>query len=210
MTTPKKIGFWEEARYYWVHSRPYTKRMRSRAGPAFIVCAAAEGITFGLGLPAWLGLPLILVPFIYALREFLIFFSADFYWEAKEKDDELGKLLSSPDLHQRFTALGLRLRGRDAEELVRLQEAMEFGTREAQRLAEEIRKYEGATEELRERKEREQQAAKAAEELARLLDQQGERLGEIIERKGRSSQWKFVIIGAVLGAAIQYLAQWIF
>jgi hypothetical protein len=163
-----------------------------------------------LGFPAWLGLPLILVAFIYIIREFLIFVSADFDWEAKKKDDELGKLLSSPDLHQRFTALGLRLRGRDAEELVRLQEAMEFGTREAQRLAEEIRNYEGVTEELRERKEKEQKAAEAAEALARLLDRQGERLADIIERKGRLGQWKFVIIGAVLGVAIQYLAQWIF
>lgn len=201
------MSFFEEIRYLWVHSRPYTKRVRSRYAIAIVGILVVTSIAQWLHFPRWLAVVLSLIPLIYMLHAFLMFFGADLNWEAREKDQKLGQLLTSPDLRERFKALRLRLHESDAEQLSRLQDAMEFGAREAQRLAEEIRKNEGITVAMRERQDKDRQSAEA---LAKLLDCQVERVAEIIERKGRKTQWILLIMGAVLGAAIQALAQWIF
>ena len=206
-TLKKKASVFDEIRYHWTHSRPYTKRVRLRFSLGIIGVVVIKVIAEELHFPHWLGLVVSSIPLIYMLREFLVWIAADFNWAAREKDAKLGKLLASPDLHQRFTALSLRLHGGDAEELSQLQDAMKYGAREAQQLAEAIRKYEGISIEIRERQNEDLQSAEA---LAKLLDGQVERVAEIIEHKGRRNQWLLLITGAILGVAVQALAQWIF
>jgi hypothetical protein len=211
MTAPKKMGFFEEIHFMWVHSRPHTKRGRSRLALGFIGFCAAAVIANQLHLPNWLGMALSVIPWIYMVRAGLIVLIGEAKWDMEEKNKKLDKLLTSPDLNQRFTALGHRLRGSDVEELSQLQDAMEFGAREAQRLAEEMTKYEDITIALRERQDEDR---RSAESIAELLDCQVDRVAGMIERKGRPNQWFFLIVGAILGAilavAFQALIQWIF
>jgi hypothetical protein len=203
----KKMNSVEEIQYMWVHSRPHTKHARSRFALGLIGFVGAEVISSNLHLPSWSGMILSAIPLIYMFRACLIALIGEVKWDMKEKDERLNKLLASPDLNQRFTALGHRLRGSDAEELSRLQDAMEFGAREAQRLADEIMKYEDVTIALRERQDEDRRSAKA---LSELLDCQVERVAGMIERKGRPNQWLLLLIGAVLGAVLQALILWIF
>jgi hypothetical protein len=65
---------------------------------------------------------------------------------------------------------------------------MEYGKHEARRLAKDIEERRSKINDLRDQLEREQRTA---------------------ERKSRRSQWTFLIIGAFMGVALQYLAQWI-
>jgi septal ring factor EnvC (AmiA/AmiB activator) len=139
--------------------------------------------------------------------ECLRYLSEDISWEAQQRDEKLSRLLTSPDVHQRFSALRLRLRESDAEELSRLQDAMESGAREAQRLAKEIERYESTTTAIREQQCRDRQSAEA---LAKILECGGERLAKIIESKGRVNQWLTLIIGAILGVIFQMIAERVF
>jgi len=203
----KRLGFFEEIQYYWVHSRPHTKRVRTRMGLVYLCFGAIRVSDYELHSLEWLWLTLSIPVVIYAVYSFLRYLCEDIGWEARQKDEQLSKLLTSSDLHQRFSALRLRLRGGDAEELSRLQDAMESGAREAQRLANEIEKYESATVAIREQQARDRQSAEA---LAKLLNFQGERLAEIIERKSRAKQWLLLVVGAIVGVIFQAIAQWVF
>lgn len=209
MTTvrKKKPSLFEEIRYHWVHSRPHTKRARLRYALGLLCLGALDASLNEPRFPHWLGVTLSVIVVVYLVYVGLRYMGESIIWEEQQKDEKLSKLLTSPDLPQRFSALRLRLRGNDAEELIRLQDAMESGAREAQRLADEIEKYESATTAIREQQVRDRQSAEA---LAKLLDCQGERLAEIIERKSRMNQWLLLVIGAILGVAFQALAQWIF
>lgn len=206
-TVGKRLGPFGEIHYYWAHSRPHTKRARFRYALGLLCLVTLAAGIHELHFLRWFGLALSLIVLVYLAYVGLRYVGEDISWEARQKDDMLSKLLTGPDLNQRFSALRLRLRGSDAEELRRLQDAMESGGREAQRLANEIEKYESATTAIREQQVRDRQSAEA---LAKLLDCQGEQLAKIIERKGRMNQWLLLVMGAILGVAVQALAQWVF
>ena len=196
-----------EIRYMWTHSQPHTKRIRRVFGILLLAAAPASFAEKLPHFPHWLRLIISIFVGIWLIYELLRFLGADIMRETREKDEKLSKLLESPDLDQRFSALSLQLRSDDAEQLSKLQEAMKFGAQEAKRLADQIREYEGTSSDLL---RQQQEYQHTAEILADLLDSEVDRVAEIIERKGRISQWTLIIVGAILGVILQGLAQWIF
>jgi len=185
--------------------------MHVRVKPEYAVAIIGLCVTLSiavlihvLGFPHWLTVTIMIFLTVVTL---MLFGLTGLASDQLEREAKLGELLTSPDLHQRFSALSLRLNADEAKQLSDLQEAMRVGAREAQRLAMEIKKYEDAASQLRELKDDEQQTADA---VAQLLKARADRLAEIIERKGRRSQWFYLIVGAILGVAVQALAQWIF
>jgi hypothetical protein len=199
-----------EIRYMWRHSQPHTKRMRRVMGMTLLAAAPASFAKNLPHLPHWLSLTISIISIfvcIWLIYELLRFLGAEFMREMMEKDEKLSKLLDSPDLDQRFSALSLQLRSDGAEQLSKLQEAMKFGAREAKRLADQIRESEGTSSDLL---RQQQEYQHSAETLADLLDSEVGRVAEIIERKGRISQWTLIVVGAILGVILQGLAQWIF
>lgn len=128
-------------------------------------------------------------------------------YDQLEKQAKLEKLLTSPDVEEKFTALSVRLTAKDAAQLKELQEAMKVGQRRALELAKEIEARRAKYQEIIGQEGREQETAEA---VSALLETEVIKVAEILERRNRPSQWLFLILGAVLGVAIQALAQWIF
>lgn len=124
--------------------------------------------------------------------------------EAMEREAAFEQLLSSPDLEDKFKALSLRLNASDAGQLRVLQSAMEFAAQQARDLAAEIEKHKSTSKSLQEQREREWRAAEA---VSNLLTSEVGRVAEIIEQRGRRSQWMFLILGAILGVVFQEIFQ---
>jgi hypothetical protein len=197
----------DEVKAAWRQGRPHNRHFWRQCGVAAVCVVAIIAISSIPSFPRWLSGLLVFAPIVYVARSALIAFAADAKWELEEKNSKLEKQLTSPDLNKRFEALSVRLRLNDKKELEHLQEIVQYGAREALRLAEEIDKYGGITEAIRQQQEADRKSAQA---LAHMLDSQIARVAEMIERKGRPGQWLFLILGAILGVAVQALAQWIF
>jgi hypothetical protein len=196
-----------EFKALYQHARPYVKKTIVRYARGISCILAVVAIADLLNINHWVVWLLLFFPFAYLIHAFLIYIAGEIQWSVNKETMRLEKQLLGQDLSERFSALRIRLHASDAKELKELHKVIEFGAREASRMAEEIRAYEGI---LAVSRDREEEYRKSVEAFASLLGSQADRLAELIERKGRRNQWLLLVAGAVLGVAIQALAQWLF
>ena len=93
MTTLTRFFGFDGIHYMWVHSRPYTKRMRTRLARGVIAQVPAL-ISRWLHFPHWIGVVLVLPALVYLLYTLLAFLGDDIGWEQRQRDEKLAALHS--------------------------------------------------------------------------------------------------------------------